>query len=196
MTQNLNFKLVKWQEAISQVEKTGFKWHLILRLPILQSDLKCSHIHRKKKSHSRSLHGAQHLLQLYSNALQAHITHSPPVLPRLQHPSSSWWIIPWRDPSLSSDDTGAWTELYLASWAPGENNPRRNTNQWHLLCQEGSEIVWMQMHQLSYAFLSSPVIYFSSVVENNSHGTKDWGENKNLSALNTPPNSFSMSSPV
>lgn len=49
MTQNLNFKLVKWQEAISQVEKTGFKWHLILRLPILQSDLKCSHIHRKKK---------------------------------------------------------------------------------------------------------------------------------------------------
>lgn len=145
---------------------------------------------------NRSLRGAQHLSQFDSDALQAHITHSPPVLPRLKHPSSSPWIIPWRDPSLSTDDTGAWAELYLASRAPGENNPRRNTNQWHLLCREGSEIVLMQMHQLSYAFLSSPVIYFSSVVEINSHGTKDWGRKTHPSALNAPPNSFSMSSSV
>lgn len=67
-------------------------------------------------NHDNSLHGEQHLLQLYSNALQARITHPP-------HPSpqSRASIFIWDESSpggahLSPPMTQeAWTELYLAS---------------------------------------------------------------------------------
>lgn len=47
----------------------------------------------------------------------------------------------------------------------------------------------MQIHQLSHAFLSSQVMYFSTVVEINSHGT---GDQQNPIYPEYPPNRFDV----
>lgn len=104
MTQNLKFK-PKWQEAISKVKKIG--WNMTPDSKASYCKAIWSAVTFIGKNHNNSLHGEQHLLQLHSSALQAHITHFPPC--PFSPVSSIYlhlgWIIPWRGPSLSTDDT-------------------------------------------------------------------------------------------
>lgn len=115
MTQNLNFKLLKWQEAIRKIKETG--WNMTPDSKASYCKVIWSAVTFIGKTHSHSLHGEQHLLQLRSNALQARITHFPPPSPQSQ---ASVFI--WDESSspgeahLSPPTTQeAWTELYLAS---------------------------------------------------------------------------------
>lgn len=98
--------------------------------------------------------------------------------PRLQ-------IFPLDHPLLPPS-AGTWLFFGVLGFflATGGNNPRRNLNQQHPLCQKGPEIAFMQIPQLPYAFLSSPVISFPTLVGINSQGTR--AQLKKKKNLNIP----------